>query len=140
MLVKSLFETSIQTLQGKKSVKENEIFDCSLSTYNSLKTMYKSRFEFLPLYVVAKKDIIQNWKEYKKWKLEEVTFEKFKTLKSLYLNVFDFIETVENYNKFNTKIQETVKIWVIDSKTVKNDIIQGEEVKTASKRVQKKSN
>ena len=129
MLIKSLFKTSIQTLQGKKEIDANEIFDCSLSTYNSLQTMYKSRFEFLPLYVVAKNDIIQNWREFKKWKLEEVTFEKFKTLKSLYLNAFDFIEIVENYNKFNVKTKKTIKTWVIDSETIKNDITQAETIK-----------
>jgi len=125
MLVRSLYKTSIQTLQGKKEIKENEIFDCTFSTYKSLKTMYKSKFEFLPLYVVAKNDIIQNWKEFKKWKLEEVSFEKFKILKSLYLNMFDFIENVENYNKFNVKPSKNVKIWVIKNDNQKNDITQG---------------
>lgn len=106
MLVKSLFDTSIQTLQWKKEVKSWEIFDCSLTTYNSLKTMYSKRFEFLPLYVVAKKNIIQNWKEFKKWELNEISIEKFKTLKSLHLNDFDFIEDIKNYTKFSSKIDE----------------------------------
>ena len=106
MLVKSLRKTKVETLQWKREVKEWEIFNCSKSVYNWLKTCYKNSFEFLALYVVLKENQTIEWKDYEKWEVLEVSFERFNHLKSFYIRNFVFIDTPELYEEYIEKIEK----------------------------------
>jgi len=106
MLVKSLHCTRVETLQWKREVKKWEIFECSKSVYNGLKTCYKNSFEFLDLYVLSKKKCKINWIEYKKNEVIKVNEKKFNNLKSFYKNSFTFIDNAELFEKYIWKKQE----------------------------------
>lgn len=109
MLIRSLRNTRVETIQWKREVKEWEVFECSKSVCNWLKTCYKNSFDFIPLYISTLKKITINWKVYWKWEVLEVTEKVFNNFKSFYKYSFVFIETTELYNKFIEKIQNLKK-------------------------------
>lgn len=133
MLIKSLRNTRVETIKWKREVKEWEVFECTKSVYNWLKTCYKNSFDFIPLYISTLRKITINWKVYWKWEVLEVTEKVFNNFKSFYKYSFVFIETAELYDKFIEKIENLKKTDEIvnpsDVKTEKDDITNVNEEK-----------
>jgi len=128
MLVKSLINTKVQTVQWKKEVGIWEIFDCSPSVYTSLKIMYRTSFEFLPLYIISLSNQEVKGILYKEWEVVEVEYKDFNLYKSFYIKSFIFVDTAELYEKYILDTENTVKIE--ETEDIVEDIVEKNVVNT----------
>ena len=102
MIVKSLINTRVETLNGKVEVKEGEYFETSLSEYRNLGSMYKSYFELVPEYFTPIEDVEYNGTEYKEGELytsESVSF--IENIRRFHLDKFEVIETLEQARQYD---------------------------------------